>query len=482
VANDVQTVNNGSSNFYEIIKLGQSPLNLIGENKTEGNITFESAPQVSGSVKLTGSSNQTIGVGLNSGISSIAFANLIVEKTGNGNVTLNKPVNVTGTLTMTQGNIVTTPTNLLTVGTSSSAPGSLVHLGGRIMGPLRRYFANATGTNYYFPIGNSTRTRGVTVNMLQAPGADQYITAQYMPGTPQVNNATLYSGLPLTTADGQLIQNYDEEGYWQIDPKQYDSGIDAANYTISLQMNNVSGVNDFSKTRVIKADGPSHISWSALSHVSASGDNTNYTLTASGNGFSWFNAGGDNNNNPLPVELLSFNGTCNQSNINLTWQTASEFNSSHFDVEKSRDGENWQLLATVPSAGTSNELLTYQTVDQNGTDGNNYYRLRQVDIDGTEKLYDPINVSCDETTAGYFTSYPNPSGNDFQVVVNNKDILGACTLNIVDVHGKVIDQRKIEVKDGINMFVISEKLNPGIYFLNITNGTKTTQVIKHAVN
>jgi hypothetical protein len=54
-------------------------------------------------------------------------------------------------------------------------------------------------------------------------------------------------------------------------------------------------------------------------------------------------------------------------------------------------------------------------------------------------------------------------------------------MNIVDATGKVIDQRQIEVKDGINMFVISEELNPGIYFLNITNGKKTTEVIRHAV-
>jgi hypothetical protein len=51
----------------------------------------------------------------------------------------------------------------------------------------------------------------------------------------------------------------------------------------------------------------------------------------------------------------------------------------------------------------------------------------------------------------------------------------------VDVHGKVIDQRSIDMKEGINMFVITEMLKPGIYFLNITNGTKSTQVIKHAV-
>jgi hypothetical protein len=407
----------------------------------------------------------------------VTFVNLNVAKTS-AKLILTAPITIRGNLALSS--TIENDNSLITLG-SSANPGTLVHTGGRITGALRRYFANATGTNYYFPIGNSTRTRGVTINMSQAPGEDQYITAQYMPGTPQVNNTSLYSGLPLTTADGQLIQNYDEEGYWQIDPKQYDSGIDAANYTISLQMNNVSGVNDFSKTRVIKADGPSHISWSALSHVSTSGDNTNYTLTASGNGFSWFNAGGDNNNNPLPVELVSFSGTCEEGVVNLTWQTASEFNSSHFDVEKSRDGENWQVINTVASAGTSNELITYQSADKNGTDGNNYYRLRQMDIDGTEKVYDPINVSCVEVTTGYFSTFPNPSGTSFQVTVNNKELIGICMLKMVDATGKVIEQREIEMNDGINMFVISQELTPGIYFLNISNGTKSTPVLRHAV-
>jgi hypothetical protein len=253
-------------------------------------------------------------------------------------------------------------------------------------------------------------------------------------------------------------------------------------------MKNLSTVTDRTTVRIIKAAGSNnpaqhHSTWTALTfgdNPVSGNSNTDFTVTGTATGFSWFGAA-SGNNNPLPVELLNFNGTCNEGMVDLLWQTASEFNSSHFDLEKSTDGETWRVLETIPSAGTSNELLTYQTADNNGTNGSNYYRLRQVDIDGKEKLYDPINVSCAETTAGYFTSYPNPSGNEFQVIVNNKEILGACTLNIVDAQGKVIDQRSIEVKDGINMFVISEKLNPGIYFLNITNGTKTTQVIKHAV-
>jgi hypothetical protein len=67
------------------------------------------------------------------------------------------------------------------------------------------------------------------------------------------------------------------------------------------------------------------------------------------------------------------------------------------------------------------------------------------------------------------------------VIVNNKELLGVCTMNIVDASGKVIDQRDIEVKDGINMFVINQELTPGMYFLNISNGSKSTPVLRHAI-
>jgi hypothetical protein len=104
-----------------------------------------------------------------------------------------------------------------------------------------------------------------------------------------------------------------------------------------------------------------------------------------------------------------------------------------------------------------------------------------VDFDGKEKLYNPINVSCSEVTTDYFSSYPNPSGTSFQLVLNNKELTGACTLNMVDATGKVIEQREIEVKDGINMFVINQELTPGMYFLNISNGSKSTAVLRHAI-
>ena len=481
-----QTLTPGTSVFHKFAHTGTGTLNLTGTVDVKGDVVID-APIAAGTstLKLSGTINQTI-----SGTESvIALNNMTVEKTG-GTLTVSKPVNVDGTLTMTQGNI-NNPTSVITLGSSSTNPATLSYTSGTITGSLRRYFdASATpGSGYYFPVGNSSNTRGSTIDFTSSPGADQYLTVRYQPGT-AMGATPLYNGLPLTTGDGILIENYEDEGFWEINPTadDYNASINSTPYTMTLQMKNLTTVNDRSSVRIIKAAGSNntsdnHVIWTSLNFganpvIGAS--NSDFTVTGTSTGFSWFGAG-SGNNNPLPVELVSFSGVCEDGLINLTWQTASEFNSSHFDVEKSRDGENWQLLTSVPSAGTSNELLTYQTVDQNGTDGNNYYRLRQVDIDGTEKVYDPINVSCVEVTSGYFTSFPNPSGTSFQVILNNKELVGNYTMNIVDATGKVIDQRQIEVKDGINMFVINQEMTPGIYFLNISNGLKTTTVLRHAI-
>ncbi len=478
------------------LNLSSGTLTIAGDFTNNGTIN-----PGTGTVTFNGSAAQKI-----TGTGTVAnLNNVIVNKSG-GTLTLEQPTRVAGTLTMTQGDIITDATNILEVGTSAASVGTVSWTAGTVRGPMKRWFAtsaNSTPESGIFPVGATIPGKGVInryaqVNFSSAPGTGGYIVAEYKTGTP----STGYTGLPLTYNTNQYIQNFEEEGYWDITP--YNSSnvaygaLNTAPYTLKLRMNNPStlqpglppsgsngnSIADISNLRIITSKGPSHNSWVLAGTqgggqaVLASGD---YLLEETGvTGFSFFNGGG-NDNNPLPVELVSFSGACDNGIINLTWQTASEFNSSHFDVEKSRDGENWQVLTTLPSAGTSNELITYQSTDQNGTEGNNYFRLRQVDIDGTEKLYDPINVSCSEVTTGYFSSFPNPSGTAFQVVVNNKELIGTCTLNMVDASGKVIEQRNIDVKEGINLFVINQDLNPGIYFLNITNGAKSTQILRHAV-
>ena len=96
--------------------------------------------------------------------------------------------------------------------------------------------------------------------------------------------------------------------------------------------------------------------------------------------------------NPLPVELLFFEGeNHNKSNI-LKWATASENNSSHFDIQHSENGDKWTTLNTVTSVGNSTEYTEYIIWDVNYQPIINYYQLIQHDFDGEFEIFGPIAI------------------------------------------------------------------------------------------
>ena len=304
----------------------------------------------------------------------------------------------------------------------------------------------------------------------------------------------MYTGLPLTTSDGQLIQNYDDEGYWEIVPgssslgDSYSAPINAKGYNVSIHCNNLTGADnvtnmDRSKVRVIKSAGPNHSGWEALVHGSISGSSDgDYIVTASGTGFSFFGAGTDDDN-ALPVELVSFNANCNDGIVDLLWETASENNSEDFEVEYSRDGVIWNTIHTEPAAGFSTELISYSYTHMHALGGDNYYRLTQNDVDGASVTYDNliINANCQSAATGYFSVFPNPSSGSFQVIMNNSELEGAASLNIIDTKGNKVFMKSIQVNSGINMYVIQENLAPGIYYISIENGLRSTTVVKHSI-
>jgi len=187
-------------------------------------------------------------------------------------------------------------------------------------------------------------------------------------------------------------------------------------------------------------------------------------------------------NGALPVELLSFDGTCNENFITLNWKTATEHNTSHFDVLKSRDGENWSKLTTLLSAGNSTQELSYTAKDENAIDGNNYYKLMQYDIDGVSDEYGPINVICNGNSKGYFSTFPNPSSGMFQVVLNNKNMIGDGTIEIKDTKGAKVFEKEIKINQGINLYDIDNKsLISGIYYVRIVSKELSTETLKQII-
>jgi hypothetical protein len=100
---------------------------------------------------------------------------------------------------------------------------------------------------------------------------------------------------------------------------------------------------------------------------------------------------------PLPVEMLYFEGVGYETTNLLKWATSSEYNSNYFLIQRSIDGYEWRSVGQKGSAGNSNELIEYSYVDQFSNNSVVYYRLQQYDFDGQYKTYGPIVITNYQT-------------------------------------------------------------------------------------
>lgn len=110
----------------------------------------------------------------------------------------------------------------------------------------------------------------------------------------------------------------------------------------------------------------------------------------------------------LPVELASFYGIPGENNIQLIWQTESELNCSAFDIMRSTDGLNYEMIGRIMGNGTTNSTHTYSFQDNAPIDGENYYMLRQLDFNGNENYSNTI--SCYPITESTEFIYYNLMG------------------------------------------------------------------------
>jgi hypothetical protein len=113
---------------------------------------------------------------------------------------------------------------------------------------------------------------------------------------------------------------------------------------------------------------------------------------------------------PLPVQLTSFTGQATATRTTLQWQTAQEMHSAAFEVETSLDGFNFQKLASIAAAGTSTQPRSYSYQHATTSSGPRYYRLRQVDQDGSSTYSAVVVVagSPRATASIQITAAPNP--------------------------------------------------------------------------
>ena len=201
-------------------------------------------------------------------------------------------------------------------------------------------------------------------------------------------------------------------------------------------------------------------------------DSSNDELFATVDSFSEFALASDSE--PLPVEMSGFEGTTVEENrVRLTWQTTSETNNAGFEVQR-RAGEqgSWTEVGFVESkaaGGTTSEAMSYQFEDADLPYAADMveYRLRQVDVDGSESLSDRVTIQRTVDEVELLGTFPNPARTQttVQFAVPGQQKVA---LELYDVLGRRVQTLVNEEREGRqSMRVNAAELPSGVYFLRL---------------
>jgi hypothetical protein len=171
----------------------------------------------------------------------------------------------------------------------------------------------------------------------------------------------------------------------------------------------------------------------------------------------------------VPVELVKFEAIKKGNTNILSWQTASEKNNSHFDIERSTTGQdNWVKIGSVKGNGSSQIVRDYSFTD-NGPLSISYYRLKQNDNNGSFEYSNVVNVANKSTKFKINALMPNPTKDNLtiQFESNNGE---AVQIAVMDMTGRVVLTQNAKNTEGPNAVVLNmANLSNGIYMVSLKN-------------
>jgi len=179
----------------------------------------------------------------------------------------------------------------------------------------------------------------------------------------------------------------------------------------------------------------------------------------------------------LAVELLNFKAEAiNNRRVQLDWITASETNNNHFDVEHSADGISFVSIGKLDGAGTTEVQQIYQHIHAQPVPGINYYRLKDVEFDGTFNYSSTISANIEKPEREVTVS-PNPFDSEI-ILYFDKSLEYNALVQLTDVHGRIVMEERLP-QGTVNHYVdTSSLLEKGVYFLTILD--EDFQIRKYA--
>ncbi len=177
-------------------------------------------------------------------------------------------------------------------------------------------------------------------------------------------------------------------------------------------------------------------------------------------------SGGASSALPLPVELGTFKAIQKDKTIEVYWETFSEVNNDRFQLLSSQNGQDFEMIANIKSAGNRNTHQSYLFTDQTPRPGTNYYMLVQKDFDGTESYSKIISADFNNGKAIEMTSVVL-AGDLAQLEIYAQDDTNVQML-LSDMTGKVLVHKSIALQSGSNHleFILPAS---GMYIINLYN-------------
>ena len=168
----------------------------------------------------------------------------------------------------------------------------------------------------------------------------------------------------------------------------------------------------------------------------------------------------------LPVELIFFKAKAEGEVALLTWATALEKDNAAFVIERSQDGKHFEAIGNKAGQGTTQQVTNYEFTDEHPYSGITYYRLKQVDFDGTQ-TYTPIQSVYFNSSEDFFL-FPNPATDALNVVLNSDE---AYDIHVYSNLG--VEVQHLNTTKNNNTYTIHlEGIASGSYILELRSTTK----------
>lgn len=184
----------------------------------------------------------------------------------------------------------------------------------------------------------------------------------------------------------------------------------------------------------------------------------------------------------LPVKLISFTGSYRNQATSLNWETENEQNFDHFEIERGTNGADYTPIGFKLSVAGNSARQSYQFPDDLSSVIGNvfYYRLKIVDKDGQFKYSNVIMIRKESKSINGIAINPNPVVNGLATVRFTSEGSNAVNFKVIDMTGKVVLQQQNKVYQGNNSVSINnlDRLQTGVYVLQMDNGGETTSSVK----